>query len=121
MISERYIRDLLLILKAHGVKHIKMQGLELTFHVEHPAAESSNGRTSDFGSENAGSNPASASKENQGYDSLVSTIRKQEESLPPDLRIESINNQETILNWSSPDQKPFEEEPEVPLTGEAAL
>lgn len=111
MISERYLQDLLPILKAHGVKHVKMQGLELWFHVEQ-----SNNLMDQEDQLNNASNLNKSS-----VDHLADVVRKQEEALPADLRADSLMDQDKILNWSSPDQKPFEEEPELPLTGEQPL
>ena len=115
MLDRQYLADLIPILKLHGVKQIKMQGLELVFHVEQS------------GGINAGSNPASGydtigtEDPNRSTQAIVDAFKKQEEALPPDLRADSLMDQDKILNWSSPDQKPFDEEPELPLTGEAPL
>lgn len=115
MIDHRVIQDLIPILRQHGVKTIKTQGFELEFHVEQ-------GQTIPF----KGPLPVNVSlhshTEHQPEDStklIADTIRKQEEALPPDLRADSLMDQDKILNWSSPDQNP--EEPELPLTGEQPL
>lgn len=100
MIDTQYLQNLLGILKTHKVKHIKMQDLELTFgegqfHVEQPVDNST--------------------------EVIADALKKQEAALPPDLRADALMDQDRVLNWSSPDQKQFEEEPELPLTGEQPL
>lgn len=98
-----YIQNLLTILKTHQVKHIKMQGIELTFddvkvkmfHVEQPSDNST--------------------------EVIAEALKEQEKAMPPDLRADALMDQDKVLNWSSPDQKPFDEEPELPLTGEQPL
>lgn len=113
MIDKSYLQDILAILKGHGVSHVKMQGLEISFGHE--------------GAANAGSNPIrglealGTEDPSQSIQSTIEALKKQEQSLPSDLRVENINNQESVLNWSSPDQRSFEEEPELPLTGEQPL
>ena len=114
MIDCQYLANLIPILKLHGVKQIKMQGLELVFHVEQSVNASGK----------IGEKSYNWQPEDNGKDStsiLADALRKQEEALPPDLRADSLMDQDKILNWSSPDQKPFDEEPELPLTGEAPL
>lgn len=101
MIDNRYLQDLLVILTAHGVKHIKMQGLELSF---------------------GGVLGDQAIAPNLSPDStqiIADTLKQQEEAMPPDLRADALMDQDKILNWSSPDQMP--NEPALPLTGEEAL
>lgn len=112
MIDKSYLQDILAILKGHGVSHVKMQGLEISFGHEGgilaaPAAQS----IGLIGTEDP----------SQSIQSTIEALKKQEQSLPSDLRVENINNQESVLNWSSPDQRSFEEEPELPLTGEQPL
>lgn len=43
-------------------------------------------------------------------------LRKQEESIPPDLRADDLMNADKVLNWSSPDG-----DQGIPLTGEQDL
>lgn len=88
-----------------------MQGLELEFHVEQKTPEISSD----------GSHHHLSEEHDDNLEKIAETIKKQEESLPPDLRADALMDQDKILNWSSPDQKPFEEEPEMPLTGEMPL
>lgn len=109
MVDKAYLQDLLAILKTHNVKHLKMNGLELTFHVEQSQALP--GIT--------GSTDSAESDKSSRI--IAETIKKQEATLPPDLRADSLMDQDKILNWSSPDQKPFEEDQELPLTGEQPL
>lgn len=110
MIDKSYLQDLLPILKLHGVKCLKTQGLEIQFYVEHKKAQdiSASGLTSSLDSDNS-------------TQIIADTLKKQEEAMPPDLRADALMDQDKILNWSSPDQKAFEEEPELPLTGEQPL
>lgn len=108
MIDRQYLQDLLSILKLHGVASIKMQGLELAFHVERgPLA----------------STPMSLPEQGpvplDSLEAIADTIRKQEEAMPPDLRADTLMDQDKILNWSSPDQNL--DEPPLPLTGEEPL
>ena len=114
MIDARYLSDLIPILKLHGVKQIKMQGLELEFGSWVPLNQLGQVPEPGQNATQMGPVPDSTSI-------LADALRKQEEALPPDLRADSLMDQDKILNWSSPDQKPFDEEPELPLTGEAPL
>jgi hypothetical protein len=110
MTDLRYIQDLVAILKTHQVSHIKMQGLELTFHVEHTTNVVSTGL------------PYTTNVVTDDSTQIIAdALKKQEESMPPDLRADALMDQEKILNWSSPDQKSFDQEPELPLTGEQPL
>lgn len=117
MLDAHYLKTVLEILKTHRVRHIKMNGLELEFHMEQTggAIES----TSSI--ESIGTvDPHSHSEHQPDSTALIAeTIKKQEESLPPDLRADNLMNQDNILNWSSPDQP--QEQPAMPLTGEAPL
>lgn len=110
MIDKSYLQDLLPILKMHGVKSFKTQGLDIQFHVEQ---FTQNAAVSQW------STPAAGTLES--VQALAETLKKQEESMPPDLRADSLMDYEKIINWSSPDQRTFEEEPELPLTGEQPL
>lgn len=105
MVDKAYLQDLLAILKLHNVKHIKMQGLELSFHVEQ-------------GSE-LQKILGTPIHETPSTEIIAEAILKQEQSMPPDLRADSLMDADKILNWSSPDQSA--EEPELPLTGEVPL
>lgn len=106
MIDTAYLQNLLAILKTHQVKHIKMQGLELSLH----------------GGESRVSDITPIVQESDSSTQIIAdALKKQEQSLPPDLRADSLMDYDKILSWSSPDQKPFEEEPELPLTGEMPL
>lgn len=101
MIDRQWLGDLLPLLKQHGVSSIKMQGLELSFHVE-PESQTT-----------AGQGPTDSTEV------IASALKKQEEAMPPDLRADSLMDQDKVLNWSSPDQPG--EQPELPLTGEGPL
>ncbi len=107
MVDKQYLQDLLAILKLHSVKHIKMQGLELEFHGEQSLQNMQQLNLSE--------------SPNSSVQNIVDAVKKQELALPPDLRADALMDQDKILNWSSPDQRPFEEEPEMPLTGEMPL
>ena len=106
MTDLRYIQDLLPVLKLHGVKHIKMHGLELLFHIEQASKDINN---------------ISASNDIDSLPIIADALKKQEEAMPPDLRADALMDQDRILNWSSPDQKPFEEDISLPLTDEQPL
>jgi hypothetical protein len=101
VIDRAYLSELLPILKANGVANIKMAGLELSFHVEHKDVA--------IGAA-PGPHPDSTDK-------IAETIRKQEEALPPDLRADSLMDEDKVLNWSSPDAG----QGELPLTGDQPL
>lgn len=103
MTDLKYLQDLLPILKMHGVKHLKMQGLELEFHVEQMLRPSI----------------IQDQSTDQSTQIIADTLKKQEEAMPPDLRADSLMDQDKILNWSSPDQNI--DEPPLPLTGEQPL
>lgn len=105
MVDTRYLQELVIILKSNGVKHIKMQGLELSFHVEQILGDS----------------PINPNISSDSTQIIADTLRKQEEAMPPDLRADALMDQDKILNWSSPDQKAFDEEPSLPLTDEQPL
>lgn len=102
MIDRHYLEALLPILKKHGVSRIKTNGLELEFHVEQVEWPATN-------------------KKDESTQVIADALKKQEESMPPDLRADALMDQDKILNWSSPDQKAFEDEPVMPLTGEQPL
>lgn len=104
MVDSTYLQNLLGILKLHNVSHIKMQGLEIEFHVEHSVSHNI---------------PRESLQETDSTQIIADTIKKQEEAMPPDLRADSLMDQDKILNWSSPDQTTGE--PELPLTGETPL
>lgn len=111
MVDTRYLQELVIILKSNGVKHIKMQGLELSFHVEQI-----------LGMEQIlGDSPINPNISSDSTQIIADTLRKQEEAMPPDLRADALMDQDKILNWSSPDQKAFDEEPSLPLTDEQPL
>lgn len=80
-----------------------MQGLELSFHVEQESLATSLVISDD------------------SLQNIAETLKKQEEAMPPDLRADALMDQDKVLNWSSPDQRPIDEEPELPLTGEQSL
>jgi hypothetical protein len=105
VIDKAYLQDLLAILKIHGVSHIKMQGLELSFGLASSQLKES---------------PSQLTPDNS-TEIIAHALKKQEEAMPPDLRADNLMDQDKILNWSSPDQKQFDEEPELPLTGEQPL
>lgn len=106
MIDNGYLQNLLPILKLHGVKRIKTQGLELEFHVEQSKIS-----TVPWGLPD----PVPT----DSVQNIADTIRKQEEAMPPDLRADSLMDVDKILNWSSPDHST--EELPMPLTGEEPL
>lgn len=106
MVDSTYLQNLLGILKLHNVCHIKMQGLEIDFTVKEQLVSSSN-QVVDF------------SINQDSVQAIADTIKKQEEAMPPDLRADTLMDQDKILNWSSPDQTTSE--PELPLTGETPL
>ena len=53
-------------------------------------------------------------------ESVVQSVRAQENSLSPDLRADDLMNEKKVMEWSAP---PSAEgaEPDMPLTGEAIL
>lgn len=106
MVDLEYLAKLLSILKTQEVQSFKEAGLEISFHVEQSV-----------------SRPTALPRgEIQGQplpDAIAAMHKKEEESLPPDLRTDNITDFDKILNWSaSPDPK--EEQP-LPLTGEGKL
>jgi hypothetical protein len=113
MLDRQYLEALLPILKLNGIKHIKMQGLELEFHVEQKDAPDTIARSAD--------ETSLVHENDKSIEHIVDAVKKQEESMPPDLRADSLMDQDKILNWSSPDHKSFEEEAALPLTGEMPL
>ena len=56
-------------------------------------------------------------------DKIIEDIKKQEDSLPPDLRLENINSFDAIMNWSaSPNLQPeMTHKEEMPMTGDQPL
>lgn len=107
MIDSEYLSKVLPVLKANGVRRIETQGLKVEFYVE-PYDKDVSPRADNLKSEI-----------NSSVDAIAETIRKQEESLPPDLRADNLMNVDNIMNWSSPDQP--HDQPEMPLTGEVPL
>lgn len=103
MIDRQYLQDLLPILKIHGVSSFKLNGLELTFHVEPSRVSYTPEMPNDQSS----------------MDITIDTLKAQEEAMPVDLRADSLMDQDKILNWSSPDQT-LDDLP-LPLTGEEPL
>ena len=83
-----------------------MHGLELLFHIEQASKDINN---------------ISASNDIDSLPIIADALKKQEEAMPPDLRADALMDQDRILNWSSPDQKPFEEDISLPLTDEQPL
>lgn len=114
MLDATYLKTVLDILSTHKVKNFKTNGLELSFHVEQEGLLG--GQSLDSKSSIDGSTPSDPAKDSTQL--IADTIKKQEESLPPDLRADNLMNQDNILNWSSPDQS--QEQP-MPLTGEQPL
>lgn len=91
-----YLKHVLTLLKEQGVVHIKMPGLEIT--LGSPSSK-------DVVQAQA---PAS--------DPLIDALKKQEESLPPDLRADDLMSADKVLNWSSPDGQES-----LPLTEDTPL
>lgn len=87
-----------------------MQGLELLFHEEQKKATAVDAD---------GGLAACSFDATDSIENIASAVKKQEESLPIDLRADSLLDQDKILNWSSPDQA--QNEQELPLTGEQPL
>jgi len=79
------IKELIPFLKAQGVKCFKKGDLEVSFHGEQSVSEG-------------------VQADNQAPESPFEVLRKQESSLPPDLRTDNVNNFDTILNWSGSPQ-----------------
>jgi len=107
MIDKIYLSDLLPtlsellpLLRANQVRHIKLDGLKISFHVE-PVTQTV---------------PLAP---DTSTEIIADTLKKQEEAMPVDLRADSLMDEDKILNWSSPDQPV--DQPELPLTGEGAL
>ena len=92
------------MLKLHGVKSYKHQGLEIEFHAEQPHQKG---------------NPELPPPDDKSTELITDTLKQQEMSLPPDLRADVLLDQNKIMNWSSPDQDP--DQKEIPLTGEQPL
>lgn len=89
MIDLEYLSRLISLLKKEKVTHFKKDDLLLTF-----------------------------GEPGESPEALISTLKKQEESLPPDLRADDLMNFDKVLNWSgSPDSS----ELEMPLTGDLPL
>ncbi len=87
-----YLKGLIELAKTNEVTHIKMPGLEISFGKLSPKVEIHA--------------PVPALDPLEG-------LRKQEESLPPDLRADDLMNADKVLFYSSPDQAGA-----MPLTGE---
>lgn len=79
-------------LKKHGVTRVRLGDAELVFHVEQ-------------------SGPSA-------LDQVKEHLTKAEEALPPDLRADSLMDQDKILNWST---QPDNNELPLPLTGDGEL
>lgn len=77
-------------LKAHNVSKFKLGALEILL-------------TSDS---------------SDSMEKVKDVLTKQEEALPPDLRADSLMDQDKILNWST---QPDSEVDPLPLTGEGEL
>ncbi len=91
-----YLAKLTTILRAGNVASFKNGDVTITFHVEQPAKE-----------------PLAPSQ-------LIED-KASEASLPPDLRTDNINSQDSILNWSAPPSADQTDETPLPLTGEDEL
>ena len=76
-------------LKAHGVAQVKCKDLEIMFHAEQKTLEQT-----------------------------AKELRKQEESLPPDVRMDVSLDPEKVLNWST---QPGFDEQESPGLGDVTL
>jgi hypothetical protein len=122
VIDHRTIKELIPILKTHGVKTFKAAGFEVEFHMEQKGEICKPNPRWGSGTEDpAGLRSHKEHQDDHSIQNLVDTIKKQEEALPVDLRADALMDQDKILNWSSPDQKPFEQDQELPLTGEMPL
>ena len=95
-LNTEYLETLITVLRTGNVKLYKTADLELEFHVEQPAKE-----------------PLAPSQ-------LIED-KASEASLPPDLRTDNINSQDSILNWSAPPSADQTDETPLPLTGEDEL
>jgi hypothetical protein len=94
VITALQLKEILEVCASHSVASIKMPELEVSFVP--------------LGSREAQA-PVPASDPLEG-------LRKQEESIPPDLRADDLMNADKVLNWSSPDG-----DPGIPLAGEQEL
>lgn len=79
MIDTQYLKRLIKILKESQVSSFKDGGLELVFHVEQPEQTSSA----------------------EAIEELKENLKRQEESLPPDLRTDAITNFDSVLFHSA--------------------
>lgn len=96
MVKVDYLKRVLEVCASHSVQSIKIEGLEIHFAPK-GAIESQD------------TSPAS-------NEPIIEALKKQEESLPPDLRADDLMNHDKVLNWSSPDAGD-----QLPLTGEQEL
>lgn len=87
------LEPILKALKSHGVKSFKSSDLILEFYPNSPV-------------------------EPQPAEDPLSGLKGQENSLPPDLRTDSIHDHDKILNWSAP---PSGEEASLPLVDDLPL
>lgn len=95
MIDLAYLERLLPLLAQNSIRSIKMAGLEL-----------------ELGSPVKPPDSVQASPSPQGH-----TINAPEPpGMPPDLKIDAIQDFDKVLNWSAPD--PGMDESPMPLTGE---
>lgn len=92
MITALQLKELLEVCVSYSVSSLKMPELEVA-----------------FASFEASQAPVPALDPLEG-------LRKQEESIPPDLRADDLMNADKVLNWSSPDG-----DQGIPLTGEQDL
>lgn len=93
--SPDLLREILPLLTAAKVKQFKLDNLEIVFHVEQ-----------------------SKEADGKSTEQLVEAMRKQEESLPPDLRTDFITNYDAVMNWSG---SPENSAVEMPLAGDQPL
>lgn len=93
-----YLKSVLPLLKEQGVVHIKMPGLEITLGLPSP------------------NDVVQAQAQAPASDPLIDALKKQEESLPPDLRADDLMSADKVLNWSSPDGQES-----LPLTEDTPL
>lgn len=95
MISHDELAKLLTLLKSNGVASFKDEDVALSFHVEQSKPQIPVGP------------------------SLLEDTEA-EKGMPPDLRTDSINSYDSVMNWSSPPSADLTDS-ELPLTGDSPL
>ena len=101
MIDVDYLDRILKTCKSNQVHSLKTGGLEIVFGAYPDKQSQASGPALDLV---------------DSTQNIADALKKQEESLPIDLRADDLMNADKILNWSSPDAQH-----DIPLTGDGEL